>query len=484
MSKSRKVIRGAALGIIGLMALSLGVLTLLRRPYTSKIPCLPESENLSATVRDQISEARTTARRWPSAENLGMLGMVYHSSAHYAEAAQCYQLAVNKNSSEWIWNYYLAYLNLEMGDAEEVITHFASVVEKNSAANYAWYYLGEQYRNLRKNELAEQSFAKIIGIQTKSSPEKQTSRYDYFPLGTYAMYQLARLYVDTDRLEMAEESLENIIQKQRSFGPAYRLLSNIYRLRGDTNLSKTYGVRANDLVVYSPPVDTLVDKLVLLSRSELYLLKKIDEAEKSIYPEWALKLVNHALQYLPENPYLLSKAIRISLMSGRDEQASSLIDLHLDSYRENFTEMNNMGILFFQKRMYPQSMKYLTRALELKSQDPEIQRSLAICYWTMGDRQTSREILDGMALGHWSNPDVLASVANLRYDLGEPEKAMAYLNRLKQISPGHPKVQKLMGIMAEKEGDVLKAIALYESSLEKDPEDMSTIRNLGNLLIR
>jgi tetratricopeptide (TPR) repeat protein len=484
MGIKQKSIRIAALGFIGLVVLSLGAIVVLRLPYTSKIPRLPESVNPSPPVRDQISEARAKARRFPSAENLGMLGMVYHSSANYAQAAQCYQLAVKRDSSAWIWNYYLAYLNLEMGDAEEVITNFTSVVEKNPAANHAWYYLGEQYRNLRRNLLAEQSFTKIMGIQAHPSPGKEMIRYDYFPLGTYAMYQLARLYVDSDRLELAAETLETIIQHQRSFGPAYRLMSNVYRLEGDTGLSKTYGIRANDLVVLSPPVDTLVDRLVLLSRSELYLLKKIDEAEKSIYPEWALRLVNHALQYMPDNPYLLSKAIRICLMSGQDEQASSLIDQHLDHYRDNFTEMNNMGILFFQKRMYPQSMKYLTRALELKPQDPEILKSLAVAYWTMGEQQKSREIMDGMALDHWNDPDVLAGLATLRFDLGEPEKAMAYLSRLKQILPEHPQVQKLMGVMAEKEGHVQKAIAWYESFLKRDPEDMSTTRNLTNLLIR
>jgi tetratricopeptide (TPR) repeat protein len=89
-----------------------------------------------------------------------------------------------------------------------------------------------------------------------------------------------------------------------------------------------------------------------------------------------------------------------------------------------------------------------------------------------------------MALEHWDHPDVLASIANLRFDLGDMEKALACLNRLKQIAPDHPKVQKMNGMMAEKEDHVKKAIAWYESSLEGDPEDMSTIRNLGNLLIR
>jgi len=484
MSTKQKRTRVALVAFFGLMVLSFGLITLIRRPYTSNIPQLPASQISPAPVRDQISEARAKARRLPSDENLGMLGMVYHSSANYEQAAQCYRLASKRNPSAWIWNYYLAYLNLEMGNSEGVIELFSHVIERDPSVNHAWYYLGEEYRNLSKHDLAERSFAKIIDIQGTSSPGNQTSRYDYFPLGTYAMYQLARLYVDSDRLDLAERTLEEIIQKHRSFGPAYRLLSHIYRMKGDTSLSRRYGVRANDLVVFSSPVDTLVDRLVLLSRSELYLLKKIDEAEKSIYPEWAMKLVNHAMQYMPENPYLISKAIRICLMSGLDQQASSYTDQHLDFYRDNFTEMNNMGILFFQKRMYPESMKYLTRALELKPQDPEILNSLAICYWSMGQQDKSQEILDGLVIESWDNPDVLAKVMNLRYDLGEEEIASVYLGRLKQISPEHPKVLKLEGVMAEKRGDFQKAIALYIASMKKDPEDMSAIRNLGNILFR
>lgn len=467
-----------------MLVLSFGLYILVTHSYTSKIPDPQESQTLSAPVREQISEALTRAHRFPSAVNLGRLGMVYHSSAQYEQAARCYQLADRKAPSEWIWNYYLGFLHMEMGNSEEVIANFKSVLERNAEVHHAWYYLGEEYRNLRRIELAEDSFGKLVSLQTQSSAGKQSNRYDYFPLGTYAMYQLARLYFDTDRLDLAERTLEEIILNHRSFGPAYRLLSNIYSVRGDLTASTRYGVRANDLLVFSPPVDTLVDRLVLLSRSELYLLKKIDEAEKSIYPEWAMQLVNAAMQYMPDNPYLISKAIRNCLRSGLDEQAAAYTDQHLSYFRDNFTEMNNMGILFFQKRMYPQSVKYLNRALELKPKDPDIQNSLAICYWTMGDQQRARELLDDLVVTYWDRPDVLANVMNLRFDLGENEKALVCLARLKKISPEHPKVLKLEAALAEKAGNFREAIALYESSFQKDPGDMSTIRSLGNLFLR
>ena len=259
--------------------------SVINNQYSSNIPELAESLSLSAPVKKQISDALAKAQRSPSAENLGMLGMVYHSSANFEQATQCYDLAIRRDQSEWIWNYYLGFLNKEMGNSDAVIDNFSVVTEKNPNIYHAWYYLGGAYRNLRKIELAEKSFGKIAGILTTNQAGTNTSRYDYFPLGTYAMYQLARLYNETDRIELAEKTLKDIIKNMRSFGPAYRLLGNMYSSKGDSVVSKRYGVRANDLVVFSPPVDTLIDRLVLMSKSELYLLKKIDEAARSIYPE-------------------------------------------------------------------------------------------------------------------------------------------------------------------------------------------------------
>jgi tetratricopeptide (TPR) repeat protein len=448
--------------------------------YSSQIPVLSPAKIRSVPVGEQISEALTKAQRFPSAHNLGTLGMVYHSSANYEQAARCYDLAIQRDKSEWIWNYYLGFLNKEMGKSDAVIENYNLVIEKNPGINLAWYYLGEAYRNTGKNELAEKSFLEISDLSSPSAAGKNATRYDYFPLGTYAGYQLARLYMATDSIVQAEKILTDIIQKNRSFGPAYRLLSNIYRVNGNTEQGERFRIRANDLVVFTPPVDTLIDRLVLLSRSESYLLKKIDDAEKSIYPEWAMKLVNIAMQYFPENKYLVSKAIKIYL----DDQAVAYVDQHISYFKDNFTELYNTGILFFQKRLYPQAMNYLTRALDLKSQDVEIQNCLAICYWSMGDRQKANEILNSLIDTYSDNPNVLAEITNLLYDLGEDEKAGVYLKRLQRVSPGNPKVEKMSGTIAEKEGRFREAIALYESSFKNDPEDMTTIRYLLNLLFK
>ncbi|NQU88509.1 MAG: hypothetical protein HQ541_22405, partial [Mariniphaga sp.] len=281
MDKKIKVALYISGAILGLIIIVFIYNSFFNNQFNSEIPEVSDSQTLSLPVKEQISGAFAKAQNDPSAENLGMLGMVYHSSANYELAAQCYKLAINRKKSGWIWNYYLGYLSMEMGESDAVIENFKRVLKKNPKIDLAWYYIGEEYKNQRKNKLAEETFNKITTQKDKISSVKKSVRYDNFSLSTYAMFQLSRLYFDTGRTDLSEKTLLEIIQKNRSFGPAYRLLGNIYSMNGDTVLSKWNSERASDLISFSPPVDTLVDKLVLLSRSELYLLKKIDEAELS-----------------------------------------------------------------------------------------------------------------------------------------------------------------------------------------------------------
>ncbi|HSM48377.1 MAG TPA: tetratricopeptide repeat protein, partial [Draconibacterium sp.] len=450
----------------------------------SDIPEILNSQTLSIPVKEQIAVAYKKARRKATSENLGMLGMVYHSSANYAEAAKCYELAIQKNNTEWIWNYYNGYLNLEMGNPNAVIDNFKRVTELNPDANLAWYYLGGGYKNLNNNELAEDSYNRITSVKTRTTSANTTTRQGHFPLGIYAGFELSRIYFDSGRTDLAEQTLDEIIRTNNLFGPSYKLLGTIYNLKGDSELGKKLTDRANDLVDFYPPVDTLIDKLVLLSRSELYLLKKIDEAEKSFHSDWALKLVEQGMQYLPDNKYLLSKAIRIYLWKNQNDKAIALTDKQINLFHDDYSEIKNTGVFFYQKGIYQQAVKYWTRALELKPGEVTIQDYLAKSLWAVGEKQKSLDILNEMAENNQENVDVMANVADILFQFGQKEKAAATLAILQNVAPNHPKVLKMLGETAENNGELAKAISLYEKSFKGDPMDTQTIRNLSDILKR
>ena len=472
---------GAVLGIILILFL---VKYLGDNKYRGRIPEMQNTSSLTEPVDEQIEDAFAQARRNPSAENLGTLGMVYHSSANYPEAAKSYELAIARNKSGWKWNYYNGYLAIEMGKPEIAVGNFEQVVDETPGAGLAWYYLGQQYKNLGNSEQAVRALNKIIADKTSGSVSKSTTRNDHFPLRTYAMFEMARIYYDAGNLEQAEETLTKLIQKDNLFGPAYRLLGNIYSMQGKASEGEKFTIRASDLLGFSPPVDTLLDKLVLMSRSELYLLKKIDEAERNIHSDWAARLVEHSLKYLPDNDYLISKAIRIYLWKGQNEKALALTDKHMKMFSDNFIELKNSGMLFYQKKMFPLAIDYWEKSLELRPDETLIKKYLARCYHETGETQKAGEIINALLEEQKNNAEELADLTFILFEFGETEKALTNLGRLQQLAPAHPAVQKISGKVAESEGEFKKATELYESAFKNNPEDLETIRSLGDLFFQ
>jgi len=480
MNKKGKIVLYVG-GVVALLLVVFIARFIFNRQYTSEIPEISDISLLSIPVKEQISEALAKAKRNPSADNLGMLGMVYHSSANYTEASKCYQLAIRRDKKAWIWNYYDGYLNMEMGNSDVVIKNFTEVSEKNPNAYLAWYYIGEEYKNQRNYEMGEKSFEKISGNQNRSSSSNKQTRQDHFPLNTYASFQLARIYFDKGQHELAENTLKEIINKNKLFGPSYKLLGTIYNLKGNTTLGEKYTVRASDLIIFTPPIDTIMDKLTMMSRSELYLLKKIDEAEDSFHSDWALQLVNQGLKYIPDNSYFISKAIKVYLWKNLNDKAIALIDKHLELIAGNYEEIKNTGIFFHKKGLYTEAMKYWTKALELRPDENIVLENQAKCLWATGDTQKAMELLDELINKHPKNAQVLAVVTDLLFQFGQKEKANILLNKLKILDPSNPVGQRISGEFALAKKDAEKAITLYESAFKGDPKDAKTIIKLGDI---
>lgn len=87
------------------------ILSVINYQNGNNIPEISDSAVLSVTVEEQISEAFKKARRKPTAQNLGELGLAYHSSANYNQAVLCFKLAIEKvhpnGSGTIIWVVYL-----------------------------------------------------------------------------------------------------------------------------------------------------------------------------------------------------------------------------------------------------------------------------------------------------------------------------------------------------------------------------------------
>jgi len=457
---------------------------ILDMPYRSQISEVSSAKGLTPAVLNQLTSASQKAFIFPTSENLGMLGMAYHSSSNYEQAAVCYKLAVKKNKSAWIWSYYLGYLNMEMGESANAIECFQIVVKENPKAFHAWYYLGEEYQNLGASDKAEIAYEKA-GKWIGHIPEvNKAKRTDYFPLNTYAKCQLARVYAKPGKIEQSERMLHEIIQTNQSFGMAYRLLGSISLMKGDTLSGNRYVLRANDLLNLTTPVDTIIDQLAILSRSELYLLKQIDEADNARYANWELALVNQGLKYIPENKYLISKAIILYLKTGAANQALPFLKHHFNVFNDNSNELSHVANLLFEKRYFTQSNIYYNRVLTLQPAQTDFQVNLILGLVYQGEKLKAINLMEEYIKKAPNNPKVLANAVVVLIEMGEFEKAINHLQKLKQLSPADSKTLLLSGKIAQHKGDMQKAQAFYESAFNKNPEDLIIMKALGDVLMR
>lgn len=453
-------------------------------PYRSNIPSLPDLTNVSDSLRNQIKEASSKAYRNPTSDNLGMLGMVYHSSTNYKEATVCYELAVKRDNSKWIWSYYLGSLNMEMGESEKAIENFNTVIRLNPDAHLAWYYLGVAYENIGANDKAELALLNIESLKGDDDRGKSPMRTDHFTLNIYARYQMARIYMKDEKLGFAENVLRQILYENRSFGAAYRLLGDIYSKKGNKVLSDQFTLRANDLITYNSPVDNLMDKLTLLSKSDLYLMKQIDEAKRTIYPEWVYRLINNALQIMPENKYVISKAVKFYIEIGAAKLAFPLLPKHLEYFKNETNEINEVADLLVKNGAYSQSLPYFSQTLKLHPEATDQKLSLIVASYNAGMKDKALTLLDELINKDKNDVAVISRSIYVLMTLDETEKAKSYLAELKGTALTNPKVQQCAGMIAEREGKTDAALVQYEKSFGGDPTDLNTMEMLGNMLIK
>jgi tetratricopeptide (TPR) repeat protein len=93
----------------------------------------------------------------------------------------CYALAIKKDRSVWLWNFYLGFLKREMGESEEAVAAFSEVVRINPKAYHAFYYMGQGLQDLSRYDEAEKAYRNIVSLKQKRTCHRVSSGMTFFP---------------------------------------------------------------------------------------------------------------------------------------------------------------------------------------------------------------------------------------------------------------------------------------------------------------
>jgi tetratricopeptide (TPR) repeat protein len=130
---------------------------------------------------------------------------------------------------------------------------------------------------------------------------------------------------------------------------------------------------------------------------------------------------------------------------SQNDKAIALTDKQINLFHDDYSEIKNTGVFFYQKGIYQQAVKYWTRALELKPGEVTIQDYLAKSLWAVGEKQKSLDILNEMAENNQENIDVMANVADILFQFRQKEKAAVYPCKTSKCSAKSPESVKNAG---------------------------------------
>jgi len=452
-------------------------------PVAEKLPKPPNYRRLTDPVAKQISRAIIKVKEKPTSDNLGQLAKVYHSNTFYKEAKECYLLAISSNPDEWSWYYYLGYLSSELGETENAVKYFSKAVELNPGALYTTYYLAEALVKQGNTEQAEKLFRDLVASKATDFKPGEEIQNNLYPLKVYAQLSLARLLITSAKRDSGEVILHSLIKDYPEYGPAYRLLANSYSQQGSEDLSTMNNQLANELCQFIPLVDPYIAQLTMLSRSDEYILKQIDLAGFTGNQKWAKKLLEHATLFMPDNPYLISKAIQMYLLYGFGEEINSKIDRHFNAFANDFSELAKFAALFNKNGKYGWALMYYERCSKLKPEDITILHNLGINYCNVGDFAKAKIIIEKLIKLQPESLKTLTDVATLFIRMGEKNQALQMIQKIEKLSPNDAVSTKLKAEIALQEGNSRSADQLYLSFLLKVPDDLEAIRYIGKRLL-
>ncbi|GEM_PF-1315323 len=453
----------------------------------SKLPDLPDFAGQSKPVIEYIYRMNNEAREYPASdEAVGRLGMAYHAHLFYDNARASYRRAIELNPAEWRWRYYLALLNEDLGNAKEAIDDLRAVIERNPGAAQAWFRLGNAYIKTRSYEEAGKAFQQALRLEEAVRVGRSAIGVPVdrgYPLTTYAKLQAARVQFLQKHYLDAKASLTDLVATSPSFGPAYRLLGSVYYELGDEGKTAECEVRADDFDSYVPPGDAMYEALVLCSRNTDFISKEIDHAVKRRDYGWTVTLIDHILDYNPNDGEALTRRLKLVLDRDQGDEIQTLVTEYFERFGTDEMKLLDMAIYLRYRGQYESSTVFLKRVTSLNPKSTDAHKEYVGILKAFKQYDTGIKYCTEVINNDPNNFDMRVELANLLILDGKTNSAVDQLRIVKKLHPDREILWLMLGRLAKRTGEVQSALRYYRNSLTVNPGNVTTQLELGTYLI-
>jgi tetratricopeptide (TPR) repeat protein len=457
------------------------------RLESTAIPALPDLTGQPKAVVEYVQKVNEEALASPSSDHaVGNLAMAYQSNFFYHEANTCYKRASELNARDWRWIYYSALIDEELGDTKATIEKLNRTLELNPEVSQAWFRLGNSYLKTNSFQDAETAFHKVLALK-EYFPEAQ-SRLDLsntgaFPLKAYASYNLARAAFQQDKLTEAKTILEQLVEQYPKFGPAYRLLGNVYQKLGDETRSNEFDTKAGDFESYLPPADPMYDEMILSSRNTAFLIKQFDIAAKSENYKWTLSLMDHLLAISPDDGEVLTKRIKLALDMQVFRTVDSLLPAFYKLCGSDDKKLIDMARYFVYRAQYEPAVILLRRAIAINPKALDAHLLFINILTEFKQYEMGINYCNELVSIEPKNAEIRNQLARMYIEQGNIEEARQQMKIAQKLSPNDEVRFIMLGRIARKEGLTKSALDEYQRALQVNARNVNIQLEVGNYLV-
>ena len=266
-----------------------------------------DATGLPPRLAKRIQERREAVAANPgSAQAWGSLGMVLDVHDLRAEAAYCYQRALDLDGDDFRWPYFLGVLE-RTSNQDRAIEHLARASRIRDDYPPLFVYMGGCHLLLERFEEAAVAYRRALDIDA----------------GFYrARLGLAKAALGQGEPGKARELLETALAQGAAEGEVHWLLAEACRRLGDLEAARTHLQRAGPLRLVEPVSDSL---RVALRRQEGQTLALIQERSDHLIRQGraaeAIGEWERVRREEPDSPEVLARLGRALALSGRLDEA-------------------------------------------------------------------------------------------------------------------------------------------------------------------
>ncbi len=460
---------------IGLLAVAAGLGTwallsfVIPLPLPEDFPSPPDlrtqNEALKALLHSADAQARSHAN---SADDIGRLGMIYHSNQFYPQAEGAYRIASRLAPGDYRWPYGLALVSEETGQEKEVLPWLRKTLELKPDYLPALQKTADAFYKQDRLDEAARDYSRAAAAAGNDD-------------SLQPLFGLGRVAARRREWQKVVEYTAALSQQNPKIRPLHQLLLEAYEALGQPEKAEEERRYLLDSTLTVVPLikDPFGQELLDLSCSSTRLLKEAGLMSRFRKSDEAIRAARRAIEVEPRDAdahHFLARTLLEAHGDSPEAVDESLLHLKegLRLRPDDLLPLWYFAAFFFRQEKSDSAVEHLRAMLTATPRNAESLYYLGL----VADRQgktseASAQYREALK----ADPKYAEPYHRLGLILitqGKIDEATGYLQKAVDLKPTFAMARFNLGVALDQRGKTREAIVQFDEALRQKPDDATT----------